>query len=315
MLMRSEALSLPDELLARLRGKAEFQRIEEWTIRRIASQTSAHTYHFRCAHVEYFVKLIKDNERRILQVLDRLGLELAPRVIYSDLLEDDILVAEFIPGGQLQSKRLDPVLVQRYALMQNALNDESLFREGNPASGCAFSDHDDGFYRAGFMRCLEEGYEELLRLRHHRLAIVERYVRLAEHVRANRAWIADEYADMPFAWLHHDFKENNIVGHPPKLVDWGSSYGHGPFLYDLGSFVRQDAQTMATFVQHSDICRSVAPAQIRRWAYVSTCSNLAGFVLWRLKEPGGNWSTRAECQAFLEYEYAAYHDLLETPAV
>lgn len=312
--MNGEVLSLAD-LLSHLRAKPEFQRLGVWEIRRIASQTSMRTYHLRCGCADYFVKIVKDNERRILQLLDRLGLDIAPRVIYPHLLEHNILVAEFIPGGQLQSKTLDPLLVQRYALMQNALNDESLFREGNPASGCAFSDHDDGFYRAGFMSCLDKGYEKLLRLRHHGLDIVERYVRLAEHLRANRARIADVYAGMPFAWLHHDFKENNIVGNPPKLVDWGSSYGHGPFLYDLGPFVRQDAQVMATFAQYSDICRCAAPAQIQRWAYAATCASLAGFMCWRLEEPGGNWSTRAECQAFLEYEYSAYHDLLGMPTV
>jgi hypothetical protein len=118
---------------------------------------------------------------------------------------------------------------------------------------------------------------------------------------------------MPFGWLHHDFRETHIVGDPPRLIDWGSSYGHGPFLFDLGPFLVNDVRGLECFIAHSDICGSASRAEIDRWLYTANCASFAGFTLWRLADPGyaRRVQDKTSCQALLEYEYPVYEPIVD----
>lgn len=274
---------------------------------------SAHAYRFRRADADYFVKEIKDNERRIHRLLIAFDLDIAPRVRYPELLADHILVCDYVEGAAMTGKRLDRGLIARYAEMQNALNRRPVLEAHNAFSGCTFNDHDDGFYRASIERCLDEGYQNLLLLRAHRLPIVEVFVEIADCVRAQREAVVDAFAGMPFAWLHHDFREAHILGCPPKLVDWGSSYGHGPFLFDLAPFFAGDAAGLADFGAHSEVCAGAAGGEIARWLYAANCASLGGLLLWRLSDLSyvDGRQGRAACRDLLQYEYPAYASLLD----
>jgi len=160
-----------------LRTKEEFSEIEEWTVESLTpGKVSKQAYRFSSHGESYFVKETKNNERRILQLLTSLKLQICPLVVYRDLLEQNLLVAEYIPGGHIKSKKLDPGLVENFAVMHNVLNSESLLRQHSAFSGCKFNDKDDGFYRGSITGGLDEGYENILRLRGYDLPIVEEYL-------------------------------------------------------------------------------------------------------------------------------------------
>jgi aminoglycoside phosphotransferase (APT) family kinase protein len=115
---------------------------------------------------------------------------------------------------------------------------------------------------------------------------------------------------MPFARQHHDFREGNILGENPQvIIDWGSSYGHGPFLYDLAPFLLNHQENLAIFIQHSDICKQAGRTAIKRWLYVAACARFMTFFTY-IRE-------RADCEkvkdleAFLEYHYQTYGSLLQ----
>jgi len=288
-----------------------------WRIVTIRSgMTSPHTYRLRRGEQDYFAKEVKANEARILRLLTHFGLAIAPRVIVPELLQDSILVAEYVEGAPIESKRLPPDLIERYADMQNVLNDREALLGSKAFQDCMFTTEDDGFYRRSIARCLDQGYENLLSLRRHDLPVIEAFIEIADRICADRDAITDAFAGMPFAWLHHDFREAQIIGCPPRLVDWGSSYGHGPFLFDVAPFLICDGGGLETFVSCSEICRSARPASIARWLYAATCAAFAGFTLWRLGEFGyvDGRQGREACRELLEYEYPAYAPLLRRPS-
>lgn len=302
------------EFKRRLQSHPVFRDLERWTIGDTDSGfTSPNSYRVQCGDRDYFVKEVKENERRILGFLTEFGLEIAPRIVLPELLDQDIAVYEYVRGAHLQGKRLPPALIENYARMQNVLNQEDLFLQSHAFRGRTFSREDDGFYRGSITRCIDQGYEHLLQLRAHNLPVVEAFIELADHVRRYRAPIVDDFAAMPFGWLHHDFREPHIVGDPPRLIDWGSSYGHGPFLFDLAPFLANDEPGLVTLIAHSDICASAARAQIERWLYAALCAGLGGFMLWRVGnvEYAGLMQDRASCRALLEYEYPAYRGILD----
>jgi hypothetical protein len=152
-----------------------------------------------------------------------------------------------------------------------------------------------------------------LALRVHDLPIVKAFIEIADHLRAHRDEITDAFSGMPFAWLHHDFPEAHIVGPSPKLLDWGSSYGHGPFLFDLAPFLLTDPRGLEVFIAHSDICKQAARSEIDRWLYAGACAGFAGLTLWYLGEFGytDGRQSREACKALLQYEYSAYKGLLK----
>ena len=302
-----------DEFRRRLQAHPWFEDLDRWKIAALRpGLTSPHTYRFRLGEQDCFVKEIKQNEQRILRLLTHLRLDIAPRVVVPELLRHGILVAEYVEGAPIGSKRLPADLVERYAAMQNALNDREALLGSEAFEGSAFTTEDDGFYRRSITRCLDRGYENLLSLWCHDLPVVEAFIEIADCIRVDRNSIADAFSGMPFAWLHHDFREAHIIGDPPMLVDWGSSYGHGPFLFDLAPFLFDDAEGLETFAACSEICRRASRASIERGLYAATCAAFAGFTLWRLGDFGyvDGGQSREPCRALLEYEYPAYAGLL-----
>jgi hypothetical protein len=116
-----------------------------------------------------------------------------------------------------------------------------------------------------------------------------------------------------FARQHHDFKEDNIIGEPQKLIDWGSSYGYGPFLFDLAPFLVNDPDSLETFIKSSDNRKNTPRKQIDRWLHAPLGARFLGLLRWHLHpdEPRGIIHSEEECRSFLEYEYRPYKKLLE----
>ena len=115
---------------------------------------------------------------------------------------------------------------------------------------------------------------------------------------------------MPFAWQHHDFREANIVGTPQRLVDWGSSYGHGPFLFDLAPFLVDDARGSRLYRQELEICRGVSDNVFDAWMQAALAAAFASLLMYRLCPGGGNIDDRESAQKFLEYEFQPFRRLM-----
>jgi hypothetical protein len=203
------------ELADLLRTEEEFGDLDDWTVASLtAGGTSAHTYRLTSGHADYFVKETQDNESNTLQLLAGLELEVCPPVVYPGLLGHNLLVAEYIPGGHLKAKDLEPALVAKYAAMQNALNNWSSVVERCPDTPCGFSQTDGGSYRDFVLEGCRDGYQRLMNISQLALPILDDFVRLADRVVQMQKALAAAYSAMPFGWLHHDFGEENIVGCP-----------------------------------------------------------------------------------------------------
>jgi hypothetical protein len=290
------------ELTRHLKIKAEFSDLDRWNITaEELGRTSQHTYRLRRNDKDYFLKEVRDNERDILKQLVPLQLLHVMKVVYPDLLDSNILVAAYVSGGPIKSKDLEPGLIRDFATIQNHFNSSAFVSE---------APRDEGFFFGRFLiRCFETGYNNLLQLQTRGFPVVLRYVEIAEHLMKGQRQIVAEFSSMPFAQQHHDLREGSILGSNPQvIIDWGSSYGYGPFLYDLAPFLLNHKQNLEIFVQHSEICREVNRATTERWLYVATCARFMSLFTY-LKE-----QTEAErvtdMEAFLEYHYDTYRGLL-----
>lgn len=296
-----------DELREHLRAVTELQDLDAWTFTAIpGGHTSAHTYRLRSEGRDYFVKEVKDNERDALKLLAPLRLVHVAAVVYPNLLDRNILVAEYVGGGPLESKSLEPDLIIDLATIQNHLNGAEYIDE--PARDQEF------FFGRYATRCFEEGCANLLALGALRLPIVELCRHLTDLLAERRVQIAQEFSAMPFAWQHHDFREENILGrNPQKIVDWGSSYGRGPFLFDLAPFLLNAETRLQTFVAHSHVCRKADRSTIERWLYVAASVRL--MELLRCVQALTDCGNREALASFLAYHYATYKSLLASADV
>lgn len=300
-----------DMLTRRLSSLKEFQNLEEWTISPVVKgETSPHTYRFQYAGKDYFIKEITDKEQNALRLLHAHQLQIAPRLIHPGLLDHGILVSAFIPGERLTGKKLADSLLVDYASMQNTLNSRAVLSQPNPFNHCKYNDRDDGTFRKSITENDAEWERNLAKVREYGLSIVYAYDRLASYLKAHKYGIADVFSEMPFGWLHNDLREENIIGDPMRVVDWGSSFGHGPFLWDLAPFLLMDENGFETFIKHSCNCQPVNRPALKRWLYAAGWGRFLEFMRWQMQE-GRFWQTREECETYLTYEYQSWKALEE----
>jgi hypothetical protein len=289
------------EFKRRLQTEVAFADWERWTITKVSGgMDSGHTYRFRAGDRDYFVKEIKDNERDILKLLVPLGLMHVEEAIHPDLLDENILVTAYDPRGPLRRKEdLDPDLVREFALIQNHFNASEFVRE-------PLRDHGFGFGRYA-EKCFHIGYGQLLACDEHNYPIIKELIEVANHLVDSREALIAEYSGMPFARQHHDFREANISAGPPQRIrDWGSSYGHGPFLFDLAPFVLHYEPNLTVLIRHSDICKQADRKTVERWVYVAACVRFMELLRWFLAEP----EDQAGLAEFLAHEHETYSRLL-----
>jgi len=285
------------EFRSRLSSHHAFADTESWQVTPVrGGMVSAHASRWRRGDADYFVKEVRDNERDVLRRLVPLALAHVIRVVYPELLESSVLVADFVPGGPIASKQLEPGLVCDYAAIQNRVLSDS-DREADRA-----------FYRASLERWWDGGRANLDGLSaEHDWPILEGWRRVAESVDGQREAVVEEFGRMPFAQVHNDFREENILAGPPQVIaDWGSSYRGQPFLVDLAPFCLGNPDTLSVFTEYSDICQAVRADQVRRWLFVCGCARFWGALHYHRE-----LAADRDLPSWLTYEFGTYRLLYE----
>lgn len=302
--------ALPESFRTLLNSVSLLGDLATWHTARIREGgVGGNTFSLTRGDQKLFLKETRANESRTLKLLHRQKLRLAPVIHAPELLDQNILLAEFIPGDKPTCKRLDPLLIHDFAQMQNALNDPQIFAEGRAPAGCKFTDHDDGFFQRGLVKNSALAEQNIAALKRFNLPIVDELQAAAGQILPRIDTLAAQFAAMPFAWQHHDCREGNILGTPQRLVDWGSSYGHGPFLFDLAPFLIDDPAGWTTFIGASDHARKSSPAALHHWLRLALAARFVAFIKERIKPNGGHVNTAGQTQAFLEYEFAPFRAL------
>ena len=181
----------------------------------------------------------------------------------------------------------------------------------SPASAPKRSRDDTAFFARSVINWFDKGCNNLRELSTRGLPVIEQYAEIAAHLMAHRAKIVSGFSSMPFARQHHDFREGSILGSNPQvIIDWGSSYGNGPFLYDLAPFLFCNEENFHIFFQHSDICKNADRKTIDRWLYFATCARFLSFLayIWELTET----ERIDDLETFLEYHHQTYKGLLQS---
>lgn len=301
------------ELKKFLSSKSEFKNINSWKFVMLPhGGVSPHTYKVSKLLKVFFVKETTDAESGILETLVKLRTKIIPEVRYPSLLRKNVLVATFVKGGHARSKNIDSQLIKGYTILQNELNKAKYRKRLNKYNGCTSSVKDDGFFRSWITTDFKAEKDLIYLHKRYKLSITKKYLELLAHLREQRNEITNDYVSMPFAILHNDLKEDNIIGKPQKLVDWGSFYAYGPFLKDLAPFLSYSKKNFALFLKNSNICKNFSKTKIERWLFVALAARFLSHCKWRLKF-GKNFRNKKECQKFLEYEYKTYSRLLKLP--
>jgi hypothetical protein len=290
----------------------EFSDFSNWKIKKLNVGEMHHTYIFSKEKKRYFIKEVKLHEAQVNYFLSILKLKHLPYSNYPEILRKNILILDFIDGGMMKqkSRKIDLDLVKDFAIFQNKMNDKKFFNRNNKFKLNNFSKKNNGWFTGRFERNLVYGKINLIKLKkRYKFPIINRYIQIADALKINENKISSEFANMPFARQHHDLREDNIIGKEHKLIDWGSSYGYGPFMYDLCLFLFDD-KTLNIFVKNSDIARKASKEQIKRWLYVALADRFTDFCKWHLRFGTPNLASKSRLKRILEYNYKTYKHLL-----
>lgn len=297
-----------------LQTQPEFSNLESWKFETINMGEMTHKYKLKKGNRVYFVKEVKKHEAQVIHFLYHLELSRIPSTRFPELLKHKVQVRAFIPGEILQCRKLDLGLIREFALFQNRMNDKVFFDKYNLLGLDNYELKDDGFFSKGLtsdFACAQIKVKQLSSM--YNLKIIDKFWEILKHLKKDEQAIIDDFSSMPFARQHHDFREDNIVGKPQKLIDWGSSYGYGPFLFDLTQFLINDPIGFETYVKASDICKKASMIQVERWIYVTLAAKFLEILRWHLHptEARAILHTEKKCKDFLIYEYQTYKRLLE----
>jgi len=306
------------ELEETLRSVPEFADLDSWKMQHLGIGEMQHTYIVSKGRKRYFVKEVKPHEAQANHFLCLLNLVHLPHAAYPALLEKSILVMPVIEGGMMPEKdrKIDYGLLRDFIKFQNRMNDKKLFDRHNKLGIDNYELKSEknrgGFFVERGPRNLQIGIENLLKLkRKYHLPIIDKYLQIANSLKPQQLDISRDFGKMPFARQHHDLIEDNILGEKHMLIDWGSSYGYGPFMYDLSIFLVHDKKALEIFMEESDIAKKATKEQIERWLYVALADRFNDFCKWHIRPGTPNESSKARLKKALEYNYKTYKYLLK----
>jgi len=266
-----------------LQTERTFRPIEDWRITSISvGSVSPNVYRLRNGPEDYYVKEINEGERKSLLVLAAIRSKLTPPIIFPDLISRRILVSPYLGPCLRQKAKLELQLFREYARMQNMLNDPGVRENLRRTHGYKWSDKDNGWFSRGYAKGISGCLPWIIRFKQrYKLHELDMWVKAFSFMAGNARLIAREYSGMPFARLHGDFREDNVVGKPQRLADWCSSYersinGHGPFMSDVGLYLARDERVKRAFIRASNICRKADARTIDRWIWLASCIPLWG---------------------------------------
>jgi len=273
-------------------------------------------YRFKGDEHDYCVKVIKDNEKRALQRLVPLNLRHVQRFIAPSLLDKNVLVTEYLPHGTLSELNISPDLIREYAELQNTFNkkpyiddldldiDENGFLRGDPVNG---------FYIKAIKPSFEIGYQNLKQsIAMHNPAFSDECRAIADYIMKHKEAISYEYATMPYAYLHNDFRVDNISDSDPQyIIDWGSCWGWGPFIFDVAPVLLNDKRNLQVYTKTSDICRESDSSQIHRWIVVAACARFIYRFRWNTPDLDIDETTRKGLDTIWARMYQYYTRILE----
>lgn len=286
-----------DEVLSILATDAVFANLQPSQIEWLAQGRSSHSCRIQVGAREFFVKDVQPQERDVLRRLSQLNLRHVPPIRSSRLLEKMILVTDYIAGGTMQDLALDADLVREMAVIQNHCS-------GSQQDSEKAREH----CRSRAIWCFARAAENLQSLRSGTTCteIVD-YERVFSTIEARTSDVAQRFASMPLARLHHDFYPNNILAGPPQVVvDWGSSYGNGPFLYDLAPYLLLSAANLAAFAETSDLCGEVGGAQLQEWLICATSVRFASFLKGVFDRGPGQTASAGRWSRFLGFHWPMF---------
>lgn len=306
-----------DQLEEILRSVPEFSDLKNWEMKHLGIGEMMHTYILSKGNRKYFVKEVKPHEAQVNYFLSILNLKHLPYAVYPELLEKNVLVMSFIGGGMMPEvkRKINYGLLKDFIKFQNRMNNKRFFDKYNKQGLNNFDEKGvkskNGFFIKRGPKNLKIGRQNLLKLKiKYHLPIIDKYIEIADFLKPNQKEISSDFGSMPFARQHHDLREDNIIGRDHKLIDWGSSYGYGPFMYDLAIFLVHDKKALDIFMKESDMTRKVSKEQIQRWLYVALADRFNDFCKWHIRLGTPNERSKSRLKKALEYNYLTYKKLI-----
>lgn len=308
--MKLQDISL-NELKNILQTEKDFKDLSQWKFKHIPLGEMYHTYKITNGKKSLFVKELKPHEAQMEYFLTKLKLNHFPCSKYPNLLKEKILVREFIPGRMLRSKNIDVGLIKDFAIMRKKLRNKKFFAKHNIFKLNNYQLKDDGFYKKSFESGFTDSAKCLKRLDKYKLKEVDQFWNILEHLKKDKKILVKEYGKMPLDKQHQDFREDNIIigkDGKQRLIDWGSSYGYNPFMFDVAPFIINNPQALDIYLKNSKTKGS--KKQIQKLLYLGLIARFFDVVKYRLHPDEKRANTKKGCKKYMAYEYKTYKRLL-----
>jgi hypothetical protein len=297
-----------------LRKTKEFRNFDKWKIKTLNIGEMTHTYILQKGKKKYFSKEVKLHEAQVNYFLYKLKLRHLPYSLFPKLLKKGILIMPNIDGKMLRKKQLDINLLKDFIKFQNKMNNRAYFEKHNTTKLNNYSQSEDGFFAKNLYDNFKECKKNLLKLKKkYKLKIIQDFLELLNLISINKEGIIKDFVSMPFTRQHHDFREDNIIVNNGGqfLIDWGSSYGYGPFMYDYAEFLVDNQKALNIVINKSKICKNICLITIERWLYVSLIAKMLNMLRWYIQKGHHNIETKKNVKKLLEHEYKTYKVLLK----
>ena len=271
-----------ESIFAILRAEGQFIDIEKWAITTIFQGKAAeYVCKLEKDHISYFVKDITPNEKNTLHMILPLNFKHFIKTPFANLLEKGVLVADFVEGGNYKGTRLSSSLLTDYASMQITLNNKDYYDMHYKGDKNIYLTADDGYFRKSAYERIKLSIRILGYLYKKNDKLMNKYYILFNEIERVLDSIVYYYYSMPFGWLHNDFRNENMVGDLPVVIDWGASHGYGPFLHDLAPYLLGNNDDIQLFISTAFDNHIPDHTQINRWLVSVLIYRLAGEIVWR----------------------------------
>jgi len=271
-----------------------------WLISEVTiGNTSPNRYRLINGDCDFFAKEIKNNERDILKVIRNLGLKHIEEIICPDLLEDNILITQFVEAGHIKNMDIGSGLIEDLAKIQNYYFEKDFQKEPTDVERTGWGNFLEGHYTRSSAKLeeLKDTYPD----------IIPGYKNIFDKLEQHFDNIKASYIQMPFRHLHNDFREENILASsPPKIIDWGSSYGFGPMLYDIAPFILYKPQLLDNYRRIIAGFEDNSDKEFLKWTYICGVARFYAFLTY-IKE----FSQSDGIEKALKQKYPVWEKLLD----
>jgi hypothetical protein len=230
-----------------------------------------------CGSQKIFIKVVNNKESIILSEITKLQSQYIVGSILPELLKENIFIANFI--NEASQPYLNNEFLYDYFRMQQLFDDHSKLNQLFGTDQSIYRNYNFIPFKENILNDINVALRVFKCLQIQTEGNLFYYEEIFNDISLKKLNIVDCYCCMPLRWLQNDFKRGNLIGKKPSLIDWGESYGMGPFLHDIAPFISKEIFDSCFEIISTKYKKSIE--ECYRWLFSALCIRLTHEIVWQ----------------------------------